>query len=315
MQRLIAHTLLRPNYGVLPGVNIRFENAEQLPRGPVVYAMNHTDRYNYFPFQYQLYRTKNRFTATWVKGKYYENAAVGTFMEITNNIPTVSRGYLIVRDFLSALGRHPNEDEYRALRQWVDAVFHGEPVDAAWRNAAPSELVTWGRNILGYSFNPGRESWAQAIVQLYGAMMGEFRRLNQRVFELGLDLLVFPEGTRSVRLSSGRTGLAQLVLHHQLVVVPVGCNGSHRVYPGDSPWAKKGDIVYRVGEPITPEAYAQWVPAEPFVPFTASAEHAHKESFEGFTSLLMERIEALLDPEHRPGDTPSLEVSGSRRFV
>ena len=42
-----------------------------MPDEPVIFAMNHTDRYNYVPFQYGLWQEKDRFTATWVKGKYY----------------------------------------------------------------------------------------------------------------------------------------------------------------------------------------------------------------------------------------------------
>ena len=83
------------NYGLIPGVKIDFEDFEEVPPEPVIFAMNHTDRYNYFPFQYTLWRIANRFTATWVKGKYYESRFVGGFMESMNQLPTVSRGYII----------------------------------------------------------------------------------------------------------------------------------------------------------------------------------------------------------------------------
>jgi 1-acyl-sn-glycerol-3-phosphate acyltransferase len=46
--------LLGLNYNYLPGVSVEFENPEKIPDQPVIYAMNHTDRYNYFPFQYRL---------------------------------------------------------------------------------------------------------------------------------------------------------------------------------------------------------------------------------------------------------------------
>ena len=66
--------LLALNYHWLPGVAIELENIERIPQCPVLFAMNHTDRYNYFPFQFKLWRRFDRFTATWVKGKYYESA-------------------------------------------------------------------------------------------------------------------------------------------------------------------------------------------------------------------------------------------------
>ena len=100
MQRLLAYTLLMPNYRVLPGVKIELEGLSRIPDEPVIYAMNHTDRYNYWPFQFWLWRARSRYTATWVKGKYYEKAAVGMFMELTSNLPTVSRGYIITKDFI-----------------------------------------------------------------------------------------------------------------------------------------------------------------------------------------------------------------------
>src|SRR5262245_38265208 len=96
-QRAVAWLFLAPNYELWPGVTIDFENIERVPDEPVVFAMNHTDRFNYWPFQYAWWRRRGRYTATWVKGKYYETALVGAFMEMTNNIPTVSRGYLITK--------------------------------------------------------------------------------------------------------------------------------------------------------------------------------------------------------------------------
>jgi hypothetical protein len=33
--------------------------------------MNHTDRYNYWPFQYQLWKWQYPYTTVWAKGKYY----------------------------------------------------------------------------------------------------------------------------------------------------------------------------------------------------------------------------------------------------
>jgi len=47
-------TLLGLNYHWLPGVELVLEGSERLPDPPVIFAMNHTDRYNYFPFQYEI---------------------------------------------------------------------------------------------------------------------------------------------------------------------------------------------------------------------------------------------------------------------
>ena len=50
---------------------------------PVIYAMNHTDNFNYWPFQYSLHCAFQRYTATWVKGKNYEGTISSAFMRWT----------------------------------------------------------------------------------------------------------------------------------------------------------------------------------------------------------------------------------------
>jgi 1-acyl-sn-glycerol-3-phosphate acyltransferase len=97
-------------------------------------------------------------------------------------------------------------------------------------------------------------------------------------------------------------------------VVPVGCSGSDRVYPGGLPVARPGHIVYRFGDPIRP-ADAAWVD-EPFEPFTAEAETRHQAPFQRYVDDVMQRIDGLVDPEYRFGaDQESEGVSGSNRFV
>ena len=49
VQRVVAAALLTPNYYLPPRVRIVFENLERLPAGPVLFAMNHTDRFNHRP--------------------------------------------------------------------------------------------------------------------------------------------------------------------------------------------------------------------------------------------------------------------------
>jgi len=313
-QRFVARVLLTPNYGFPPGVEIVFEGLEHLPSEPCVFAMNHTDRFNYWPFQFELYRRRDRFTATWVKGKYYESPTVGLFMEHTNNIPTVSRGYVITRDFLSTLGRRPSDAEYRALRGWVNAVALGDAAQPP--DEIPREMLTQVRSILGRRYYPRRESYAQAIDGVFRLMMRRFVELNDEAAALGLDLLVFPEGTRSIRLSKGRPGLSQIAMHLERPLVPVGCSGSDRLYPGSSPVAKPGRVVYRFGEPLRREQAKAWVERGAFEPFTAEAERAHGDAFQTYIDDVMQRIEPLLDPEYRPAEQIDADaVEGSKRFV
>lgn len=318
-QKAVALGLLAPNYGILPGVEITLEGVENLPDEPVIYAMNHTDRYNYWPFQYRLYRQLDRYTATWVKGKYYQNALLGKFMEWTNNIPTVSRGYLIARDFANVVGRRPADSEYATLRAMVDATAYDEPAEMPPDRevaAIPKSIFTEKRDMLGLPYDPRKHDYAPRLNELFQAMMERFVELNGEAFQKGLDLLVFPQGTRSIRLSRGRIGLAQIALFYRRTVVPVGCNGSDFVYPGNSPIAQSGDITYRIGEPIEEDEMEPYYIEERFEPFTPEAERNHRDRFQAFVDLVMERINELLDERYQFGEEYESDgVSGTSRFV
>jgi 1-acyl-sn-glycerol-3-phosphate acyltransferase len=312
VQRLIAQAFLAPNYKLLPGVQIILEGLDNLPDGPVIFAMNHTDRYNYWPFQYQLWHERARFTATWVKGKYYEHPLLAWFMEVTNNIPTISRGYLIARDFKQTLGRAPNADQYKALRDLVD---ENAPLDAL-AERIPSALLTQPRDILGRPFHPAAETYDHALRDLYQQFMRHFVALNKEANQKLLDVIIFPEGTRSIRLSRGHIGIAQLALKFGLTIVPVGCNGCDLLYPASSPWARAGRVTYRVGAPITPAQQAPFLPPTPFTPFDPHDENLHRQPFQKLVDLVMDRINDLLDPRHRYSDDKASDgVSGSDRFI
>lgn len=306
-QRVVAGALLAPNYN-LGGVRITLEGTEHLPEHPVFFAMNHTDRYNYWPFQYRLWRQIGRYTATWVKGKYFRHPALSKFMELTNNIPTVSRGYLISQDFVQTLGRKPEAQEYRAIRDFVDGTSRDT-------SSIPVKILEYPRDVLGLSFDPRNEPYNAFIHRLFSTMVLRFNALNAKAFEAGLDVLVFPQGTRSKRLSRGHIGLAEMAIHLQKDIVPVGCNGSDQAYPGGSPVARNANIVYRIGPPIRFEDMAPYVPDEPFIPVIDDDPSRHKR-FQALTDHVMERINDLLDPEYQySSDLASDGVDGTARFV
>lgn len=310
-------SVLAPNYSLLPGIDIEIENIGRIPREPVIFAMNHTDRFNYFPLMYKLWRTKGRYMTVWVKGKYYETTNVGIFMELTSNIPTVSRGYIITKDFTLTIGRRPTEAEYDTLRAWVDAEADPDSDPSSVDISQVSEkLLHTKRDILGVQFDPNQESYAHGINNVFAAMMREFVKLNERSFDLGLDLLVFPQGTRSIRLLRGRIGMMEIALRYKKTIVPVGCNGCDLIYTGSVPIAKKGKVVYRVGEPIHYDELSEFHIDEPFEPFSAEAEHKHRDKFQGGADLVMDRINDLLDPEYQfSADLKSTGVWGTSRFM
>ena len=315
-QKIMGYAVLWPNFRFPPKVEITLEDFDRVPDTAVIFAMNHTDRYNYWPFQFQMWQEHDRFTSTWVKGKYYENPAIGKFMQLTNNLPTVSRGYLITRDFLSVMKRAPKDDEYAALRHWVDSTAQGHATQAPDLPAEVADkLLGQARDVLGYAFDPSRETYPLYINSIFRIMMELFVALNQQARDLGLDILIFPQGTRSIRLIPGHIGLAELAMKFQATVVPVGCNGADLVYPGSSPIGRRGKIVYRIGEPITYKDMEQFHVPEDFTPFDAMHEAAHRDKLQGFVDVVMNRINDLLDPQYQFGEGAAPIEDGERRFV
>jgi 1-acyl-sn-glycerol-3-phosphate acyltransferase len=318
-QKIVGTALLMPNYNLPPRVRIDLEGTEHLPDEPVIFAMNHTDRYNYWPFQYKLWRQLDRYTATWVKGKYYENEMLGWFMENMNNIPTVSRGYLIAKDFAAVMGRPPENAEYKALRGEVDkiaGVREASELEIPTLAGVPEPVLQEKRDVLGLLFDPDEQPYAEYINALFQTMMRRFVDLNYEAMRKGLDLLIFPQGTRSIRLSKGHIGLAQIALHAEKTVVPVGCSGSDEVYPGSSPVGRGGHITYRIGQPLTYADMEAFHIDEAFEPFTPEAEETHRETFQGFVDVVMARINELVDPKYQfAEDLRSDGVEGSGRFI
>jgi 1-acyl-sn-glycerol-3-phosphate acyltransferase len=274
--------------------------------------MNHTDRYNYWPFQFQMYHQGiPRFTATWVKGKYYENPVMARFFDATNNIPVPSRGYVITTEYRKLMKRPPSDSGYRVLRDIVDG------------KALPdiAELEPDVREMVERFGDGGRApdtaTFRERFDVLFDAMMQEVVRLNRAaLFTYDCNVLVFPEGTRSVRLQRGFTGLMQMAQHVGVDIVCVGSNGADRAYPGNSPLSKGGRIIYRIAPPLSldgPELGPHRVRAE-FTPFTRQATENHGEAFEAATKVMMARISELLDAEYRSDGTVG-GTQGAARFM
>jgi hypothetical protein len=251
-----------------------------------------------------------------MKGKYYENRLLGSIMERMGTIPTVSRGYIIAKDFREVTGRVPTEGEYNILRKHVESESSGGGFGLPG-GSVPGAVTGSARDMLGRRFDPLKESYAQAVNGLFVQMMEKFVSLHERSFGLGLDLLVYPEGTRSKTLLSGKPGIGQIALHFEKYPIwPVGCSGSDRLYPGSSIFARRGRVVYRFGKPITHESLKPFHTGEVFTPFTPAAEMKYKKNFQGVADLVMGRIDELVDPEYRslPAGAEK-NNSGASRFI
>ncbi|MEE4262338.1 MAG: lysophospholipid acyltransferase family protein [Desulfobacteraceae bacterium] len=297
-QKFMAHAVLGPNYHLFARVKIKMEHIENIPKGePVIFAMNHTDRFNYWPFQYKLWSTKDYpFTTVWVKGTYFNNKILGQLLKLCNTFPVPSKGYLIREQFKKTYRRTTTRDEYRMIKDVLDnKISLPDVLHSATREVRDLLSENWDR------MSHAGASFLQFIENNYYAMMERVAQLSiSALFEKKLSIIIFPEGTRSVKLAEGRNGIAQLALHSEKAVIPVGCNGSERVYPGSSPIAKSGTITYRVGKPMTVhDDFKDFRIKEKFNLFSKESQQKYRQAFDAATQVIMQNIDSLLDDRYR----------------
>jgi 1-acyl-sn-glycerol-3-phosphate acyltransferase len=288
VHRVLADLLLWPNYHLFAKVDIKVENIERIPRDEtVIFAMNHTDRFNYWPFQYKLLRAKVfPFTTVWVKGKYYKNKLLAKGLDINHLIPVPSMGYLIEEYY----HKHFNKKMDRGLYRTVRDIIEGKIAEIGPAERAAMETI----QAMG-------ENFSAFIHEQYDGIMERVAELSRAaLFEKRLDIIIFPEGSRSVQLSEGKTGLAQLALHTEKRIVPVACNNSDALYTGSLPFAKSGCVTYRVGEPLSVhDKLKPFRITEPFRLLSRESQKRYREQFEGVTRIVMESIEAMLDEKYQ----------------
>ena len=214
----------------------------------------------------------------------------------------------------------PKSQALDALRDVLGA-YAIAPLSVAvdGKRAASEPLPPDAGPAIGRLLVPDPERFLVGFDALFDEMLGYVVELNRRAVEdLGLNVLVFPEGTRSVRLSKGHDGLAQITQHLGAPILPVGCNGSDRLYPGNLPFSKGGRVVYRIGAPLAvdgPELAAQRVPRD-VLPFTKQAAQKHGARYAAITAIVMQHIDALLDPPYRHApDAAPAGSEGLARFV
>jgi hypothetical protein len=226
------------------------------------------------------------FTTVWVKGKYYRNALLGKFLDKCNLIPVPSMAYLIEEFYKKKFGERIAPDLYRDVKDVIDGKYDHA---GTYPEAAARVFRAWG------------DDFVEFIRDYYDLVMERVGELSrQALFDRDLNLIIFPEGTRSVQLAEGRTGLAQLALWSQKIIVPIGCNNSEQVYAGHLPFARSGEIVYRVGEPLSLEdSLKPYRIDAPFKLFSKDSQRKYREQFEGVTNVVMTSIGRLLDERYR----------------
>lgn len=299
--------ILGPIWRRLGRITIRVEGRGNLPAAPCLLATNGTHRYDIVPIRY-LWMAEGRRATTYCKGKNYHGLLMRAFCRTLGSIPLASRGYLVTTDFLALHGRRPDDAEYRVLRDVLDRGegLPSEPVFRAFERQP--------RSILGRPFDPSTEPWHEAMGDLYHRMALASLSLSRRALAEGHDLHVYPQGTSSSRLSEGRIGTVQLARALDLPVVPVGFSGSRDFFRwANAPISRRSTVTLRIGTPFRPPLGDL---PDDFRPFSPEDERRHRAPLRIATEALMDRIDALLDPEYRLGpDRRSDGSAGVARFL
>jgi 1-acyl-sn-glycerol-3-phosphate acyltransferase len=278
---------------------IQFEGIERLltPHGNYI-VMNHTDRYTCWPLQHHLLVQHDRFTSAWVKTKYYQNPAIAWFLDRFNNIPVPSRGHLITQSFETLARKEPSHAAYEILKRVVESEADFDLQEAIQTLSDSNEKIALEK-LLKPNEVSGAERYAQTLKTEFDSLMKEVVRLNQEALNLGLDIIVFPEGTRRPRVSKGFTGAAQMILATGASVIPVGASGVDRLFPGASPISRGGSAKLRVGHRMRPGLELKpFEEGAPFTPFTLDAKK-QEGRFQALTDHLMDRVNELVDPEYQ----------------
>ncbi len=287
----------------LAQARFRCENAPP-QGGPYLFAANSSHKYDLLGFRYEL-RHLGFEALTVSKGKNYHGAPMRFMSTQLGSLPLTSRGYILTMDFLNTFERRPSEPEYRALRALVDGDTDEAP-------APLQPFLRTPRFVLGAHFDPATSPYSDFVRALYEQMMQETLRIGRAAIAKGWHLHVFPQGSVSTRLSRGRIGAVQLASALDLTVVPVGLNGFPRVHRGpSSPLLRSGEVVIRFGAPFRPEPMP-----DGFSEFRVRHERRFSEPLQARTDDLMERINALLDPDFQwSPDRESDGKTGVARFV
>jgi len=288
-----------------PRAVIHSENIGVLHGEPLIVATNHNHYFDWVPVRLPLC-LQGRHMCSFTKPRAYERRFDAWFLNAVGVVPIVSKGYLLSADLRLQRGRRPDEAEYAALRAIIDGRRSPSQVPDELRG-----LLSTPRDVLGLRFEPAVEPYADFMRRLFQRMSAEMLSLAGRALEAGNHFHLMPQGCHSARLTAGRSGVVQIAAAVGRPIVPVGISGMRRVFP--DPWKLRsvgGTITVRYGEP-----YRVSLPRD-HVPFEWASEQRNAAALQEATSALMERINALLDPDCQWSDDPESDaIQGVDRFM
>lgn len=271
---------------LMHAVDARVDVEGEFPRTPALLCTNSTQRYDFIALM-KAVDQEGGSVVTVTKAKNFHNPLMSAVMKRSGVLPLASRGYFILADFVAVFGRRPTDDEYRALRRHLD-VGDALPWGGSW-----FRLQHEARAIGGRPFDPTTTTYREALETAMRLGAAETTRLGREAIAAGHHVQIYPEGTVSPRLGTGRRGAVQLAHALGVPLIPVGMSGCPGAFVGATPLPKRGRITVRVGAPIAvdlPKAHRA---------FVADDEQQHRETLDAQTATLMNAINDLLDEPHR----------------
>lgn len=181
-------------------------------------------------------------------------------------------------------------------------------VGPGWRGAAESDVAMFSFGTLKTGTALGGALFTIKDDELrarMAAVESSWPRQGSSAFALkavatGHHVHIYPEGTVSPRLATGRRGAVQLAHALGLPIVPVGMSGCPDAFVGATPVPKRGHIRVRIGAPL-----AVHLPPT-HEAFRRSDERTHRAALDHATARLMDALDGLLDaPYRRHAEEPS----------
>lgn len=261
------------------------QGAEHLPKTPALLCTNSTHTYDFLALMKGLDQLGRR-VVTVTKAKNFHNPAMAFAMKRTGTIPLASRGYLIMVDFVEVHGRRPDPREYRLLRDHLDEgvpLPQGEPYRS---------VLERPRVVHGLPFD-GSRPWREQMLDVFRRFAAEAVRLARTAIDAGALVQIYPEGTVSARLGTGRGGAVQLAHALGVPLLPVGMSGCPKAFIATTPIPAPARITIRIGAPlevVLPDGHRAFEPDD---------ERRHAAEIARATARVMGAIDPLLDAEYR----------------
>lgn len=282
----------------------RAEGWESIPDRPCLIATNSTQNQDFMALR-TVAALRGVPCVTVTKAKNYHSAIMGFALGRLGVVPIASKGYLILVDATRVLGRRPTDAEYRALRDHVD---HGQALPSGALEAVRHRA----RSCFGVPFEPTRQPYRDWLRDRYRDALRETVRLAREAVDAGCHVQMYPEGTVSPTLGTGRIGAVQLAVALGLPLLPVGMSGCPEAFIGSSPLTRGGTVTVRVGQLM--ELPPDLMPAG-FRPFDPDDEAANRPALQAVTDALMDRIDGLLDPPYRRDPNSTFVGKGTRALL